>query len=88
MLATGIERREHLIAKENPTQKHVCGRCMDDVDVVYAANCSEKPELLAGQPIGQYHCADCGAMVLAGLPHPPMCKVCIDRKHPAFDDCR
>jgi len=32
--------------------------------------CPEKPELLKGAPIGQYHCPDCGVMVLAGLPHP------------------
>jgi len=31
--------------------------------------CPEKPELLKGMPIGQYHCPCCGMMVLAGLPH-------------------
>jgi hypothetical protein len=27
------------------------------------------PQQLKGQPIGQYHCRYCGAMVLAGVPH-------------------
>lgn len=31
--------------------------------------CPEKPELLLGKPIGQYHCPGCGEMQLAGLPH-------------------
>lgn len=63
----------------------MCGRCYAEVDEVYLANCAEKPEKLAGQPLGQYHCPDCGAMVIAGLPHPELCKVCIERKHPGFD---
>lgn len=33
--------------------------------------CPEDPELLRGQPIGMYHCPDCGMMVLAGMPHLP-----------------
>lgn len=66
----------------------VCGRCYDTVsslDEVFPANCDEKPEDLKGQPIGMYHCPDCGAMVIAGLPHPYLCKRCIDRTHPGFD---
>jgi hypothetical protein len=62
----------------------MCGRCYD-VGPVFPAECAEKPELLAGQPLGQYHCPDCGAMVLAGIPHPPMCRRCTDRVHPEFD---
>lgn len=27
------------------------------------------PQMLAGKPIGQYHCPYCGAMVIAGIPH-------------------
>lgn len=34
------------------------------------ASCPEKPEALAGLPIGQYHCSSCGMMLIAGLPHP------------------
>lgn len=65
--------------------KTICGRCYEVLDEVFPANCQEKPELLLGQPIGQYHCRDCGAMVIAGVPHPPLCKACLDRTHPAFD---
>jgi 7-cyano-7-deazaguanine reductase len=63
----------------------ICGRCYDEVEEVFPANCQEKPELIKG-PIGQYHCPDCGAMVMAGFSHPYLCKICIDRKHPEFDD--
>lgn len=63
----------------------MCGRCYDDDLPLFTANCAEKPEALVGAPLGQYHCPDCGAMVVAGLPHPPMCRVCIERKHPGFD---
>jgi hypothetical protein len=33
--------------------------------------CPEQPMLLAGQPIGMYHCPDCGCMLIAGMPHIP-----------------
>jgi hypothetical protein len=33
-------------------------------------SCPGRPDLLLGQPIGMYHCEFCGAMVLAGVPHP------------------
>jgi len=62
-----------------------CGRCYTEGEV-FPSNCQEKPELLLHAPIGMYHCPDCGAMVLAGVPHWPLCKSCIDRKHPEFDD--
>lgn len=61
----------------------ICCRCYDEGEV-FAANCLERPELVAG-PIGMYHCPDCGAMVLAGLPHPPLCRLCIERRHPSID---
>lgn len=32
--------------------------------------CPEKPERLAGAPLGQYHCPYCTMMVVAGAPHP------------------
>lgn len=31
--------------------------------------CPENPLLLAGAPIGQYHCPACGMMVMAAMPH-------------------
>jgi hypothetical protein len=70
---------------DTPQIKQMCGRCYDEVDTIYPANCQEKPEDLIGQPLGQYHCPDCGAMVVAGIPHPDLCKACLDRVHPGFD---
>lgn len=31
--------------------------------------CPEDPMALCGQPIGQYHCPDCGCMQIACIPH-------------------
>ena len=61
-----------------------CGRCMDE-GPLFPANCEEKPETLLGHPLGMYHCPDCGAMVVAGFPHPDLCQRCIDRTHPSYD---
>jgi hypothetical protein len=33
--------------------------------------CKGQPLLLAGKPIGQYHCESCGEMQLAGMAHMP-----------------
>lgn len=66
----------------------MCGRCYDEFSTVghlESSRCNEKPERLLGQPIGQYHCPDCGAMVLAGVPHPTVCHRCATRTHPSFD---
>lgn len=63
----------------------LCGRCYDTGVDLFPANCAEKPELLKGEPLGMYHCPDCGAMLLAGIPHPLLCKRCLDRTHPGFD---
>lgn len=63
----------------------ICARCMEEVDELFPANCNEKPELLIGQPIGMYHCPDCGTAVLAGMNHFDLCKRCIDRCHPGID---
>lgn len=67
------------------SEKEMCGRCYDEVDELFPAMCAEKPEALAGQPLGMYHCPDCGAMVIAGLPHPDVCVRCRYLQHPAFD---
>lgn len=64
---------------------YMCGRCYDHADQVYPANCAERPETLIHEPLGMYHCPECGAMVVAGLPHPPLCLLCLNRQHPAFD---
>lgn len=63
----------------------LCGRCYAEMDELFPANCQEKPELLRGAPIGMYHCPDCGVMILAGVPHPDLCKLCLDRQNPSFD---
>jgi hypothetical protein len=55
------------------TDGPVCAFCYRNDVPIRAARCLEKPELLLGQPLGMYHCPDCGSMVLAGLPHPPLC---------------
>ena len=33
-------------------------------------NCKHDPTTMKGQPIGMYHCPECGDMVLAGCSHP------------------
>lgn len=66
--------------------KTMCGRCYDEVEETFAPTCAEKPEELLGEPIGMYHCPDCGAMVIAGVPHPELCKPCLEGVHPAFDN--
>ena len=47
-----------------------------DTDVILPRNESNEPcpwpydpQQLVGQPLGQYHCGYCGAMVIAGMPH-------------------
>ena len=37
---------------------------------VFPTKCKHDPRVLSGQPIGMYHCPDCGEMVLAGMKHP------------------
>ena len=71
---------------QDAKQPKICGRCFEEVDELFDANCEEKPETLLGQPLGQYHCPDCGAMVIAGIPHPQLCQRCLERKHQGFDE--
>jgi hypothetical protein len=68
---------------EHLEDEKMCGRCYDVVDEVLDANCAEKPEDMGS--LGMYHCPDCGAMILGGIPHPQLCRRCFDRVHPAFD---
>jgi len=63
-----------------------CGRCYAENVELFPATCNEKPEERRGEPIGMYHCPDCGAMLIAGLPHPTVCALCRDHKHPGFDE--
>jgi len=32
--------------------------------------CTFDPKILKGQPIGMFHCPECGEMVVAGIDHP------------------
>lgn len=35
--------------------------------------CPHDPRPLLDQPIGMYHCPECGEMVVAGMEHPDYC---------------
>jgi hypothetical protein len=58
----------------------VCGRCHAEVAEVFPANCAPTPTLDLID-----RCVDCQATLTHGEPHPPLCKRCIERKHPHFD---
>lgn len=62
----------------------ICGRCYDECETLFAANCDDRPERAEGA-LGMYHCTDCSAMLLAGIPHPDLCERCFSREHPQFD---
>jgi hypothetical protein len=74
--------------EKTPARRGMCGRCYDDNVDLFPANCKENPEALNGAPLGQYHCPDCGAMVVAGIPHTDLCAVCLKREHPGFDNIK
>lgn len=81
-----LDENGRFAEEEKIEEKIICGRCYDDtIDELFDSGCNEKPESLIGQPIGQYHCPDCGAMIMAGIPHPKVCKLCKERKHPGID---
>lgn len=84
MVWASIERRT-TVTEGDPRYAPVCCRCYSSAGPLLPANCSERPELLLGAPLGQYHCPDCGAMVVAGVPHGDMCQQCLDRNHPGID---
>lgn len=71
--------------RSEETLKPLCCRCYDETDELFPPNCSEKPELLVNVPIGMYHCPECGAMLLAGIEHGWLCRLCLERRNPAFD---
>ena len=41
--------------------------------------CSYDPMVFLGEPIGMYHCPECGEMVIAGMEHPD---------YTLLDDCK
>jgi hypothetical protein len=46
--------------------------------------CAYDPRPLLGQPIGMFHCPECGEMVLAGLPHPTMTEAEADASYAEY----
>lgn len=74
------------MSEPNPhigSELKLCGRCYDEADELFKPPCSERPE--ENDLCGQYHCPDCGAMLVGGIPHPWLCARCRDLKHPKFD---
>jgi len=65
--------------------KGTCGRCYSEADALYESNCDDDPQAPENGNQGMYHCTDCGAMVLGGMPHPPLCLLCTERRHPQYD---
>jgi hypothetical protein len=66
-----------------PDPEKMCGRCYDEADELFPANCQDPSDVHAA--VGMHHCGDCGAMVMAGMSHPRLCRRCRDREHPAFE---
>lgn len=66
-----------------PEERPVCGRCYTETDKLYTASgCPDpKPEV----NLGMFHCPGCGAMVLGGIEHPPLCRPCFEGRHPVLD---
>lgn len=60
----------------------LCGRCYEEVHHLIEANCDYDTSKIN---LGMHHCPDCGAMVMGGEKHPPLCTLCIARKHPFFE---
>lgn len=59
------------------SQKEFCCRCLNEFDENDSrSSCKEKPEKRTASLMGQYHCPDCGSMVLAGYEHPAICESC------------
>jgi hypothetical protein len=46
--------------------------------------CPEDPMLLAGQPIGMYHCPGCDMMVVAGMSHTSPGATEEQKNHPLY----
>lgn len=64
-----------------PDMPYFCGMCLKDVptkDDLVESPCTHQPELLKEVPFGQYHCPECGMMVVAGMPHSTICKECAE----------
>ena len=55
--------------------KPICGYCFGVCDKLIESPCYEKPEL-NDNPVGMYHCPDCGMMIVAGMKHQLVCEKC------------
>lgn len=64
-----------MTTQTNDNIGYICGRCSTETDQLYSSPCYENPEMWANSGLGQYHCPDCGTMIMAGIKH---FKVCID----------
>lgn len=51
---------------------NLCCCCFDEMYSSY--QCSHDPREVSNT--GMYHCPVCGAMVIAGMEHPPICERC------------
>lgn len=63
-----------------PRPVEMCGRCHAGGAETHAAPC--RPVLKGDAAVGMYHCPDCGAVVMPGLPHPPLCGKCLGEVKP------
>lgn len=54
----------------------MCGRCHAEGVELLDAPCRPAPR--GDVPLGMHHCPGCGAMVMPGLPHPPLCGKCLE----------
>lgn len=55
-----------------------CARCGLERAALYPAPCTAHPEQ-QDLAVGPYRCAECGARLHAGMPHPLLCRPCIAR---------
>jgi hypothetical protein len=66
--------KETLIEYVKKIEEEAYQQALDDVKEAVQClplECSFNPVHLLGEPIGMFHCPECGQMVLAGMPHPP-----------------
>jgi len=54
-----------------PSSSDMYDEALQSAQSPLVRGCSHDPRTLAGMPIGQYHCPECGEMVIAGLAHDP-----------------
>lgn len=70
------------MSADHPEHARMCCRCYDEGELL-PADCAHQPQDQI--TLGMHHCPDCGAMLLGGFWHPPLCRPCLTRTHPRFD---